>query len=253
MLAAVLLVAALAGSAAETPAPYGPAVDDYKVSKADFAALEEALAGVAKAAPKLFPDGVADVDVILQDTSDFYIYSRGAYPYARVKTWGKYAVYRVRHRRPPEHETWGCASGPPTTMEVDDRRIIAERSIRCAPWGSFKRAQERKRSLYRFREAYLATLLHEFGHQYEDKKAMDPTPPMGEGWKRAEEAKLPASLDRSAVRREVFAELCEVRGSRLLYPAHAARLEKELAASKTRTEHDEALAIALDMLLRSRP
>lgn len=248
VLVAALLLAAAPGAlgAQARREAYGPALEDYRVSKKDFALLERALRGVKKLEPALFPGGVDGADVILQDTSDFYIYSRNlGYPYRKVKRWGAYQVYRVPHRRPLEHEMWGCAAGPPSAMEVEDRRIIAEHSLRCAPWGSFRRAQERKGGIYRFEEAYLATLLHEYGHLYEDMKGRDPTPLMSEGRRRASEARLPEKVEREAVARELFAQLCELKGSKELYPAHHRRLLEDARRPATREHaHGQALILA---------
>lgn len=235
---------------AETRAFYGPAVEDYKAGQKDFLTLEAAIAGAAKAEAKLFPGGIAGVDVIMQDTSDFYIYSRNpAYPYAKVKRWGKYQVYRLPHRCPPEHEMWGCAGGPPSVMEVEDRRIVAEYSIRCAPWGSFRRAQARKRSYYRFEEAYLATMIHEYGHQYEEMKRPDPTPLMAEASRLAAAAVLPAEVEREEMRREAFAQACELLGSRERHPAHYRRMVRDAEAKVPKSDgHREALVLAVGML-----
>ena len=136
--------------AAEVRQPYGPALEDYRAAAKDFRMLEAAIVGALRVAPKLFPEGIGGVDIIMQDTSEFFIYSRNsAYPYPKVKRWRQYQVYRLPHRRPREHEMWGCAGGPPSEMEVEDRRIVAEYSIRCAPWGAFRRAYpERSRARF---------------------------------------------------------------------------------------------------------
>lgn len=227
--------------------PDGPAVEDYRASADDFEVLEQALSGVRQISAQLFPDGDPAVDIVLQDTSDFFVYSKNfSYPYKKVKRWGDYQVYRFPHRRRPvEHEMWGCAAGLPDAIEVEDRRILAERSIRCAPWGSFRRAQERKRGIYRFREGYLATLIHEHGHVYEEFKSMDPSPLMTAGADKARDAALPEGIDREEMSREVFAQACELLGSRELYPDHYARLLKE---KRRGDAHAIALGIALDLV-----
>lgn len=236
--------------AAEKREFYGPAIEDYKATENDFLTLEAAIAGAANAEARLFPGGIAGVDVIMQDTSDFYIYSLNpAYPYEKVKRWGKYQVYRLAHRRPLEHEMWGCAGGPPSVMEVDDRRIVAEYSIRCAPWGSFRRAQTRNHTYYRFRDAYLATLIHEYGHQYEELKRLDPPPLLEEVRRRSASAVLPKEVERGDMQREAFAQACELIGSRERYPAHYRRLVADAKTKVTKSDgHREALVVAVEML-----
>jgi len=253
MISALLIANLFLGgaNAVEKREFYGPALEDYKVTEKDFLTLEAAIAGAMKIEAKLFPGGIAGVDVIMQDTSDFYIYSRNwSYPYPKIKRWRKYQVYRLPHRRPKEHEMWGCAGGPPSEMDVDDRRIIAEYGIRCAPWGSFRRAQTRKRSYYRFKQAYLATVIHEYGHQYEELKRWDPTPLMVSVQSLSHSVTIPKEVERGSMQREAFAQACELIGAKKLYPNHYRRM---VADAKGRPPlksngHREALILAVDML-----
>lgn len=230
---------------------YGPALEDYRATKKDFTALEAAIAGAMQAEEKLFPGGIAGVDVIMQDTSDFYLYSRNlSYPYPKIKRWRNYQVYRLPHRRPAEHEMWGCAGGPPSVMEVDDRRIIAEYSIRCAPWGSFRRAQIRKHSYYRFEQAYLATMIHEYGHQYEEMKRMDPTPLMETVRRLSQSVSIAKEVERGSMQREAFAQACELIGAKERYPDHYRRMVSDAKAPPPSKSdgHREALVLAVSML-----
>lgn len=227
---------------------YGPAVDDYATTGADLEVMQRALSGISKVAAKLFP-GTRDVDVILQDTSNFFIYSRNPrYPYKKVKRWRGYQVYELSHRRPEEHEMWGCAAGPPSALEVADRRIISEYSVRCAPWGAFRQAQERMHRIYRHKDAYLATVIHEFGHVYAEMRASDPTPEMDSLRRRVARAKLPEGMAREAVAQEAYAEWAELAGSRMLYPDHFERLVRSLSEGRARDPHQEALAVAYAQL-----
>lgn len=85
---ATALLSLLFGSAwaGEVRDFYGPAVDDYRAVAKDFQMIEQAIAGTLKIAPRLFPDGVGGVDVVMQDIRDFFIYSRNrSYPYPKVK------------------------------------------------------------------------------------------------------------------------------------------------------------------------
>ncbi|MBI2386878.1 MAG: hypothetical protein HYV14_12855 [Elusimicrobia bacterium] len=248
LIANLLLVTAYAAEKREF---YGPALEDYKATEKDFLMLEAAIAGALQTEARLFPGGITGVDVIMQDTSDFYIYSRNlSYPYPKIKRWRKYQVYRLPHRRPQEHEMWGCAGGPPSVMEVDDRRIVAEYSIRCAPWGSFRRAQTRKRSYYRFEQAYLATMIHEYGHQYEEQKRLDPTPLMASVQSLSRSAAVPKEVERESMQREAFAQACELIGAKERYPDHYRRMVADAKGrSPSKTDgHREALVLAVDML-----
>lgn len=159
-------------------------------------------------------------------------------------------MYRLAHRRPREHEMWGCAGGPPSEMEVDDRRVIAEYSIRCAPWGSFRSAQERRRSYYRFEQAYWATMIHEYGHQYEDFKGRDQTKEMAELERRAKATTLPKDVDPASVTRKAFAHYCELRGAQELYPDHYRRMivDSERRDAAKSDAHREALVLAVGLL-----
>ncbi|MEK7859522.1 MAG: hypothetical protein AAB320_10330 [Elusimicrobiota bacterium] len=248
LIANLFLVTAVAAQKREF---YGPALEDYRATDDDFLTLEAAIAGALQTEAKLFPGGIAGVDVIMQDTSDFYIYSRDlSYPYPKIKRWREYQVYRLPHRRPQEHEMWGCAGGPPSVMEVDDRRIIAEYSIRCAPWGSFRRAQIRKRSYYRFEQAYLATMIHEYGHQYEEMRRMDPTPLMETVWRLSRSVPIAKAVERESMQREAFAQACELIGAKDRYPDHYRRLVADAKGPPPSKSdgHREALILAVDML-----
>ncbi len=256
MIATLLLAASFISAAPVKRDPSGPAVDDYVAKPADFEALENAIAGAYKIAPKLFPTGIKSFDVIMQDTSDFYIYSRKkSYPYEKVKVWKQYQVYRLPHRRPQEHEMWGCAGGPPTEMEMEDRRIIAEYSIRCSPWGSFEEAQKRKNSYYRFAPAYLATMIHEYGHQYEDYQARNPTPLMEDTLARAKTAEIAKGVPKEAMIRELFATVAELIGAKQLYPEHFQRMLDDARGPgpKTSDGHREALVLAVSVVESGTP
>ncbi|MDD5302871.1 MAG: hypothetical protein PHS14_07135 [Elusimicrobia bacterium] len=229
-----------------------PAARAYRATEKDFRLLDRALAGVWKEAPELYPEAPGAVDVILQDTGDFYIYSLNEnYPYPKAGRRGKYQVYRLPHdERPPEHEMWGCAAGPPQLFPVLERRVIAERAIRCSPWGTFRRKQEEKKTIYRFEEGYLATLIHEFGHAYEDMREMDPTEDMREIRRRVRAVKLAPKVNREWAEREAYAQWCELRGARALYPGQFRRLMEQAKSARKDTEYGHAagLRVAADML-----
>lgn len=222
-----------------------PTARAYLATEDDFRLMDRALAGVWKAAPGLFPEAPGAVDVIVQDTSDFHIYSlRGDYPYPKTGRRGRYHVYRVAHdERPPEHEMWGCAAGPPKLFPVLERRVITERAIRCAPWGSFRARQEKSKTIYRFEEGYLATLIHEFGHVYEDMRSTSPTDDMLEIRRRVRAVELPPAVDRKRAMAEAFAQWCELLGARELYPAQFRRLMKEARREREDTDYGHAAGL----------
>lgn len=229
-----------------------PAARAYLAIEDDFRLMDRALAGVWKQRAELFPGAPETVDVIVQDTADFYIYSlKESYPYAKAGRRGRYQVYRLPHdERPPEHEMWGCAAGPPRLFPVLERRVISERAIRCSPWGSFRRQQEKTNSIYRFEEGYLATLIHEFGHAYEQMLERAPTDDMREIRRRVRALKAPAHVDLGRAEAEAFAQWCELRGARALYPEQYRRLMKEAGLDRKDTEfgHAAGLRAAAEML-----
>jgi hypothetical protein len=216
------------------PAPardpfHRPALRDYRVTSEDFRMLERGLEGASKISENLFPDLIGQVDVVLYDTSDLYIYSRSSvYPFPKFKRWRGYQVYRVAHHsRPEEHEMWGCAGGL-TVLSSDLRLPMGELYFACSPWGAFRRAQERRRSIYRFAEGYWASIIHEYGHQYQARMAANPTPVMAEIETKIESMKLDEPTSAYSAIREGFATWCELQGARLLYPEQYRRMMAEV-------------------------
>lgn len=252
MLGALLFLAVFSAKAASAPKVDGNAraVRDYRAKESDFVMMDRALAGVWKAGKTLYPDARGAVDVIVQDTTDFYIYSvRENYPYEKFARRGRYRVYRLPHEdRPKEHEMWGCRAGPPDAFPPWERRVVAERTIRCAPWGSFRRRQEQTKSNYRFEVGYLATLIHEFGHAYEDMRRMDPDDDMLEIRRRVKEAAEASNLDVASAQAEAYAQWCELRGARALYPAQFRRLMKQARDPREKGEHALGLRVAAELL-----
>ena len=190
--------------------------------------------------------------MIVQDTDAFYIYSiKKNYPYPKANRRGRYQVYRLPHgARPPESEMWGCAAGPPQLFPVHERRVISERAIRCAPCGSFRRKQEEVKSDYRFEEGYLATLIHEFGHTYEQMLEQAPNEHMLEIRRRVRAMKLGPHVDVERAEAEAFAQWCELRGARALYPKQYRRLLKQAGVGRKDSEdgHFAGLRAAAEML-----
>ena len=196
-----------------------PALRDYRVTAEDFRMLERDLEDADKVSERIFPDLIGQVDVVLFDTSDAYIYSpNGGYSFPKLKRWRGRQVYRVAlHSRPEEHEMWGCAGGL-TVLDADTRRAMNELYFACSPWGTFGRVQAKRRSIYRFAEGYWASIIHEYGHQYQERMSSNPTPVMIDIENRIQAMKLEEPTSAYSAIREGFATWCELLGARLLYP-----------------------------------
>lgn len=241
MLLSLLLAAVLTAEAAS----------DYLATDDDLRLFEKAIAGALTAAPQTFPGSdMRAVDAVLLDSKFVYVYSRRAnYPYPRVAEWDGYQVYRFAHGGTPrEHELWGCRAGGPSVLKAEDKRVLAERVVRCAPWGTFRAQQLRRRSNYATEDGYLATMIHEFGHAYEYMHWTAPTAEMVEIRRRVAARALPDGVDRESASSEGFAQYCELKGAKTLYPAQYARLMAAAERAKGGDAHDVGLKVAADLL-----
>ncbi|MCR4297101.1 MAG: hypothetical protein NUW21_16335 [Elusimicrobia bacterium] len=216
------------------PAPsrdpyHRPAIRDYAATAEDFRMLERGLEDAGKVAGRIFPDLIEQVDVILYDTSYLYIYSyNSGYRFPKFKRWRGRQVYRVAHHsRPEEHEMWGCAGGL-TVLSRENHGAMSELYFACSPWGSFGSVQKTRRSIYRFAEGYWASIIHEYGHQFQERMSSHPTPTMIEIENRILSMKLEESTRPYSAIREGFATWCELSGARLLYPAHYRRMMEQV-------------------------
>lgn len=242
--------------AASQPAPeqsngYETAHEEYRATAEDFRVFERGLADAAKIAPKMFTRGVVGNDAVLYDTHDLYIYSRSKdYAFPKVRVNGGYQIYRVPVGRPvQEHEMAICnASAGPASVDV--LRAVTERTLACAPWGSFRRIQTQRRSIYRFIEGYWASMIHEYGHEYDDLRTSDPSPEMSAIDALIAAAKLSPGTDRGRAADEGFASWCELEAARTLYPAHYRRLMG--LARRVRKDdfygHDAGLRAAAELI-----
>lgn len=227
LLALLLAASAMAATPVDDPKWTGHerAPEDYRATEEDFKVFERGLTDAAKVEPRLFPKGIVGIDAVLYDTGTLYIYSRSrSYPLPKWRRRAGYQVYRVPvEGRPEAHEMAICMGGlGPASVEV--KRIVTERSYACAPWGMFARIQRIRRSDYRFQEGYWASMIHEYGHQYQDKLAADPSPEMTSIERAIAAAELPAGTDRGKAAGEGYATWCELAASRTLYPGHFRRL-----------------------------
>lgn len=252
----LLLLAALAAAA---PAWNGhePAHRPYRATEEDFRVFEHGLEDAAKVAPKVFPRGLGDVDAVLYDTTYLYIYSKSSgYRLPKFRRRGGRQVYRVTEEKPPEeHEMAICSAGAgPAPVEM--LRTITERSLACAPWGTFGRIQKERRSIYRFVEGYWDSMIHEYGHQYRARFANDPTAEMAAVDAAIAAAKLGPGVDRASAADEGYAAWCELAAARLLYPEQYERL-MTLAKRRARPDdsygHDAGLRAAADLILKKPP
>ncbi|MFI5347050.1 MAG: hypothetical protein ACHQ51_11815 [Elusimicrobiota bacterium] len=199
-----------------------PARVDYRATDADLETFSRGLENARPLYGRLYPDGLGDVDAVLYDTSDLYVFSASAdYSLPKFKRLGSYQVYRVPHGgRPAEHEMRGCAAGR-SFVPADVRSIIAERYFACAPWTTWRAYHEKHGTIYRFQESYWATVFHELGHLYQDRLAANPSEQMLALDKLAVELSSGTAPARSG--EEGFGDWCELEASRTLYPDHFRR------------------------------
>jgi hypothetical protein len=248
-----LLFATLASA---TPAWNGhePAHSEYRATEDDFRVFERGLADAAKVAPKIFPRGRGDVDAVLYDTKYLYIYSKSSgYALPKFRRRGGWQVYRVAEEKSPEeHEMAICNAGAgPAPVEM--LRTITERSLACAPWGTFGRIQKERRSDYRFIEGYWDSMIHEYGHQYRARYVHDPTPEMTAIDAAIAKAKLSPDVDPASAADEGYAIWCELAGARVLYPEQYKRLmnrAKRPGGTDDVYGHDAGLRAAAALILK---
>lgn len=224
----------------------------YRATKADFAALEQGILGAGKAAETLFPDGIEKIDVVLYDAKYLYVYSRNAgYKYKKLRKWGKYQVYRVKHKgKLTERELARCAGGLPDAGKVIGDKI-AEQRFSCAPWGAFEAIQKKRGSIYQHREGYFASVLHEYGHQYQ-KQQPNAIPVAVQLADRVGKIKLSPETDLESAKSEAFADWCELKGSKALYPKHYDRMKQRgevvnVEKSDDSYGHDAGLRAAVEL------
>lgn len=199
-----------------------PAPDAYHATPDDIAAIQEGITGALTVAPGLFPGGIEKTDVILYDSTDLYIWTRGTYPLPKIGTWNGYNIFRTTHGAAvTERQMARCGGEARFVLEP---LTVARREhffFTCAPAGSFTKIQNERRSIYDSRDSYLATMIHEYAHHYMDQEL----------WQIPTVSslavivnKMATSTDKTTILQEAYAIWCELTGARKLYPAHAARL-----------------------------
>ena len=93
-------------------------------------------------------------------------------------------------------------------------------------------------------------MIHEYGHQYEGMRRMDPTPLMETVWRLSRSVPIAKEVERESMRREAFAQACELIGAKDRYPDHYRRLVADAKGPPPSKSdgHREALILAVDML-----
>lgn len=227
--------------ASPTDAPAKP----YLASADDFTAIQDGIAGTRKMAPQVFPNGIGDIDVVLYDSTNLYIWTRATYTLAKMGTWQGYSIYKVAHGGAPTEREMGRCGGTPQFILDTLRRGSRRFMFSCSPMGTQIKIQQRRGSIYDTRESYLSTILHEYGHQYMWQEL----------WQIAEVRKLASIVKKTIsdtssgdVVEEAFAIWCELMGSRALYPSHYARLRRDFPKAGSKTAHLLGLKAAVQLL-----
>jgi hypothetical protein len=235
-----------------TDAFHRPAARDYRLTDEDRRLFEAGLEDAERMSPEIYPGVIPKVDAVLFDTESLEIYSYNHHlALPRVRTWRGYQVYRVTHHaRPEEHEMAICVGGIEFMRGSGFRAEMGELYFACAGWGSFGRIQKERRSIYRYPEGYRASIVHEFGHQYQELLAGNPTPEMIEIQRRIDAMKLPDRVNADSAVREGFANWCELKGAKKLYPEQYRRMIGRLKASREDDAygHEAGLAAAAGMV-----
>jgi hypothetical protein len=229
-----------------------PAVKDYRLTDGDRRAFELGLADAELMSPEIYPGIVPKVDAVLYDTDALEIYSYNhELPLTKVRVWRGYQVYRVDHHdRPEEHEMAGCAGGREFVRHADFRSAMSEYYFACAGWGSFGRIQKERGSIYQYVEGYRSSIVHEYGHQYQALLAGSPTPEMLEIQRRIDAMKLADHVSAESAAHEGFADWCELKGAKKLYPAQYRRMldQSKRSGRDDSYGHDAGLAVAAAMV-----
>ena len=200
-----------------------------RVTEKDIATFQDGLALAAKVQSELFPNGIDAIDGVLYDARSLYVYShKKGLPLREIKLWHTYHVYRVPYSGKPTPRQWGgCRGGGASFVETGGLRGRLRRSyFECAPLGMFLKVQRAKRgSIYTTRDSYLATIVHEVAHQYQEELSVSERPAVLEALIAKIEPIVPGSSDlgdRSI--KEAFATWCELAASEKRFPGHFQKL-----------------------------
>ena len=229
IIGSLVAVMAVAAPKRSDDSPYQ---GEYIAGANDFKLLERGMRQARKVEEMLFPSLLDRVDVVLYDTKYLYVYSRDAgHALPKWRRRAGYQVYRLEHgRRPSEREMARCSGGT-DVVDREIRKQLSEEYFACAPWGTFGAIQKKRRSVYQFEQGYLATIIHEFAHQFEFWQPQR-TVEMAEIRRILSGMKLKLKADPESAAGEGFASWCELEASKKLYAEHFRRMLSEAAGDK---------------------
>ncbi len=218
--------------------------DAYRATPDDIAAIQEGITGALKSAPELFPHGIEKTDVILYDSTDLHIWTRGTYPLPKTGTWNGYNVYRTTHGATvTERQMARCGGEARFVLEP---LTVARREhffFTCAPLGAFTDIQRSRRSIYDSRDSYLATMVHEYAHHYMNQELWQ-IPAVSA--LAAIVKKMATNTDKTSILSEAYAQWCELAAARKLFPSHAARLLRD-EDTRSQDPHDLGFTAVLEL------
>ncbi len=240
-LAAALLLLSLAAYASDADKPAA----EYHANAADLAAFQDGIAVALKAAPELFPHGIDAIDAVMYDSSDLYVWTRGEYPLTKTGTWEGYNVYKTPHGGTvTEMQMARCGGEARFAVKALMPSVRSHFLFTCSPFGAQAEIQKKRGSIYTTRESYFATVIHEYAHHYMDQEL----------WQIPEVSalaaivkKLKTNTSKTLVLEEAYAELCELKAARKLYPDHAARMISSYKPG-WQEEHELGMGAVLELL-----
>jgi len=219
-----------------------------RATGADRRAFQEGLAAAQKMQPEIFPDGIGHIDALLYDAKDLYIYSQNeGYPLPKYGRWKKYTIYRAPHGGLVSERYMAICIGGIEFMPKEIQAVIAEQYFACAPAGSFQSIQRQRGSIYQYREGYLASIIHEYGHQYMEQEPevlaiVHKMMPLVDA--------VTEAVSKDSLISETFANWCELQGARRLFPKQYQRMldTAEEDRKDDRYGHLNGLKIAVKLL-----
>ncbi|MDX2011513.1 MAG: hypothetical protein SFW67_15040 [Myxococcaceae bacterium] len=226
-----------------------PMAPPVRAAAEDVTAIEDGMALAFEVAPEVFPLGLEGIDVALYDSDEVLVWTRrspaGGTPRGQ---WGAATLVATPVWAQPTERSLRVCRGSEGFANWSRVRAVtrSETFFMCAPMSTFISLQ-RGRSIYDTRESYLATVVHEFAHQY---LALYPEAPVGLQLA-ARLPGLPSTVSAKDALGEAFATWAELRAAQRKAPRHFERLRTEFAAScavRPDDVHCLGLAAALELL-----
>ena len=200
--------------------------EEYRATSADMKAVQDGISGALKIAPKLYPNGIETIDVVMYDSTDLYVWTRGTYPLPKIGTWNDYTVYRTTHGATvSERQMARCGGEARFAVQALMPAVRGHFLFTCSPLGAQTAVQKKRGSIYDTRESYLATMAHEYAHHYMDQELWQ-IPEVGR--LAALVKKIATDTSKTAILEEAYAQLCELRAAQALYPTHYERMRRDL-------------------------